>query len=85
MKKRFNCLNRFDTIFNRLILSFVVLVVAVALFIGIILTVQFSVNYNKKIEELENYRLRYLKNNVEAIFKDSNQIILDIINLGNQN
>jgi len=52
MKKRFNYLNRFDTIFNRLILSFVVLVVAVALFIGIILTVQFSVNYNKKIEEL---------------------------------
>jgi hypothetical protein len=85
MKKRFNYLNRFDTIFNRLILSFVVLVVAVALFIGIILTVQFSVNYNKKIEELENYRLRYLKNNMESLFKDSNQIILDIINLGNQN
>ena len=85
MKKRFNYLNRFDTIFNRLVLSFVVLVVVVALFIGIILTVQFSVNYNKKIEELENYRLRYLKSNVEDLFKESNQIILDIINLGNQN
>ncbi|MFV0343564.1 MAG: helix-turn-helix domain-containing protein [Anaerocolumna sp.] len=85
MKKRFNGLSRFDTIFNRLILSFVVLVVAVAIIIGIILTVQFSINYNKKIEELEEYRLSYLSDNVEAVFKDSNQIILNIINLGNQN
>lgn len=85
MKKRFNWLNRFDTIFNRLILSFVVLIILVALFTGIILTVQFSHNYNKKIEEVESYRLRYLKSNVEVIFEDSNQIILDIINLGNQN
>lgn len=84
MKKHFNGLNRFDTIFNRLILSFVILVVSVAFIIGIILTVQFSVNYNKKIEELEEYKLSYLRNNIETIFEDSNQIILDIINLGNQ-
>ncbi len=43
MNKILNRLNRFDTIFNRLILSFVCLVLVVALFIGGILTVQFSV------------------------------------------
>jgi AraC-like DNA-binding protein len=84
MNKIRNRFNRFDTVFNRLITSFVVLVVVVALFIGGILTVQFSVNYNQKIEKLERYRLEYLASNMNALLEDTNQIIQDITNLGNK-
>jgi AraC-like DNA-binding protein len=84
MNKIKNRFNRFDTVFNRLITSFVVLVVVVALFIGGILTVQFSVNYNQKIEKLERYRLEYLGSNMNTLFEDTNQIIQDITNLGNK-
>ncbi len=84
MNKIRSCFNRYDTIFNRLIMSFVVLVIVVALFIGGILTVQFSLNYNQKIEKLEKYRLEYLGNNMNALFEGANNIILDITNLGNK-
>lgn len=84
MNKILNRLNRFDTIFNRLILSFVCLVLVVALFIGGILTVQFSVNYNEKTERLEQYRLDYLENKMIDLFGEANHVIQDITNLGNK-
>lgn len=84
MNKYLNRLNRFDTIFNRLIISFVVLVVVVVLFIGGILTVQFSINYNEKTKKLEQYRLDYLENKMDDLFGESNHIIQEIANLGNK-
>ena len=74
MNKIRNRFNRFDTVFNRLITSFVVLVVVVALFIGGILTIQFSVNYNQKIEKLEQYRLDYLGGNMSSLFEKQTYI-----------
>jgi len=84
MNKLFNRLNRFDTIFNRLIASFVVLVVIVVLFIGGFLTVQFSINYNQKVEKLERYRLEYLGNKMNALFEETNRTVREITSLGNK-
>ncbi|SHO52924.1 AraC family transcriptional regulator [Anaerocolumna xylanovorans] len=79
-----NYLNRIDTIFNRMIASFVILVVLVVLIIGGILTIQFSYNYNRKIEELEQYRLEYLEHKINNLFEESNRIIQEITSLGNK-
>jgi YesN/AraC family two-component response regulator len=84
MNKLFNRLNRFDTIFNRLIVSFVVLVVVVVFFIGGFLTVQFSINYNQKVEKLERYRLEYLGNKMNALFEETNRMVREITSFGNK-
>ncbi len=85
MKQIFNRLKRFDTIFNRMIVSYVVLVLAVVLFIDAFLTVQFSINYNQKVEKLERNRLEQLKvisNNY--LFEETNRMIKEITSLGNK-
>lgn len=84
MSRLKNHLNRIDTIFNRMIASFVILVVLVVLIIGGILTVQISYNYNRKIEELEKYRLEYLEHKINNLFEESNRIIQEITSLGNK-
>ncbi|BCK01769.1 AraC family transcriptional regulator [Anaerocolumna chitinilytica] len=84
MNRLRNQLNRIDTIFNRMIACFVILVVMVVLIIGGVLTIQFSYNYNRKIEELEQYRLEYLEHKINNLFEESNRIIQEITSLGNK-
>ncbi|MDF2943402.1 MAG: transcriptional regulator [Herbinix sp.] len=85
MKLLLNRLNRFDTIFNRLILSFVGIVVIVVLSISGFLTVQFSINYNHKVENLERYRLEHLGNLIsDYLFEEPNRTIKEITGLGNK-
>ncbi len=85
MKQLFNHLNRFDTIFNRLVISFVGIVVIVALSISGFLAVQFSLNYNQKAEKLEMYRLEHLQSLInDSLFEEPNRMIMEITSLGNK-
>jgi two-component system, response regulator YesN len=85
MKQLFNRLNWFDTIFNRLIISFVGIVVIVVLSVSGFLTVQFSINYNQKAEKLERYRLEHLKSLIDdSLFEEPNRMIMEITSLGNK-
>ncbi len=85
MKLLLNRLNRFDTIFNRLIISFVGIVVIVVLSISGFLTVQFSIHYNQKVENLERYRLEHLGNLIDDyLFEEPSRTIMEITSLGNK-
>ncbi|WMJ87364.1 AraC family transcriptional regulator [Anaerocolumna sp. MB42-C2] len=85
MKHLLNRLNRFDTIFHRLIISFTGIVVIVVLSISGFLTVQFSIHYNQKVENLERYRLEHLGNLIkEYLFEEPNRTIMEITSLGNK-
>lgn len=85
MKLLFNRFIRFDTIFNRLILSFIGIVIMVVLSVCGFLTVQFSINYNQKVENLEKYRLEHLGNLInEYLFEEPNRTIMEITSLGNK-
>lgn len=85
MKLLLNRFIRFDTIFNRLILSFVGIVIMVVLSVCGFLTVQFSINYNQKVENLEKYRLEHLGNLInEYLFEEPNRTIMEITSLGNK-
>lgn len=84
MKNIFNRLVRFDTIFNRLILSFIVIVVLVATIVASFLTVQFSANYNQKVEMLELNRIKDLDMEIHNIFEESNRLAVEISSMGNK-
>lgn len=72
-----------DTIFNRLIFSFVVVVILVISVIGFVLAAQFSTNYNSKLEEIEDYRLTYLINKINDLFSNADETTREIASLGN--
>ena len=85
MKQLLNRLKRFDTIFNRLVISFVGIVVIVALSISGFLTAQFSINYNQKAGKLESYRLEHLQSLInDSLFEEPNRMIMEITSLGNK-
>jgi AraC-like DNA-binding protein len=60
-------------------------VVIVALSISGFLTVQFSVNYNEKVEKLERYRIEHLGSLLnQDLFDEPNRLIMEITSIGNK-
>ena len=85
MKQLFHRMKGLDTIFNRLVISFVGIVVIVALSISGFLTVRFSANYNQKAEKLESYRMEHLQSLInDHLFEEPNRMIMEITSLGNK-
>ncbi|MCR5753615.1 MAG: cache domain-containing protein, partial [Acetatifactor sp.] len=84
MRKCFGWLTRFDTIFNRLILSFVVIVVVVAAIADGFLIARFSTNYNAKIEKLKQNQMKDLEIEINQAFQEANRIIIEIATDGNK-
>lgn len=78
MKRIMNMILRFDTIYNRLILSFIVIVIVVAATVSGFLIVQFSSNYNQKVEKLEESRISDIEGDINKIFQDADSIMIEI-------
>lgn len=77
-------LSGYDTIFNRLVVSFVGLVIIVCLCMGIVYTVCFFGEYRERVEKLEQEKLDYLNERIDDLFEQANNLILDMANLENR-
>ena len=77
-------LTKYDTIFNRLMLSFIGLVLIVSLCMGVGYAVQFSGEYRQKVEILEQEKIEYLGQHMDTLFGDCNNIIVDLANMANR-
>ncbi|MCR5256510.1 MAG: AraC family transcriptional regulator [Acetatifactor sp.] len=80
----FGWLKKFDTIFNRVIFSFVIIVVIVVVTVDSFLITRFSNNYNEKIESLKINQVGYLEIELDRVFQEANKIIIEIANLNNK-
>ncbi|MBO4807681.1 MAG: AraC family transcriptional regulator [Lachnospiraceae bacterium] len=77
-------LTKYDTIFNRLMLSFIGLVLIVSLCMGAGYAAQFSGEYRQKVEILEQEKIQYLGQHMDTLFGDCNNIIVDLANMANR-
>lgn len=73
---------RLDTIFNRLIISFVLIVVIVVVAVDSFLISRFSANYNEKIENLKLNQVDFLKIELERIFSEADKLMVEIASPG---
>ena len=79
-----NWIKKFDTIFNRVIFSFVLIVLIVVIAVDSFLITRFSNNYNEKTESLKLDQVGYLELELDRMFQEANKIIIEIANLNNK-
>jgi AraC-like DNA-binding protein len=84
MDRFLSFVKKFDTIFNRVIISFVLLVLMVVIAVDSFLITRFSNNYNEKIESLKLNQVGYLEIELDRMFQEANKIIIEIANLDNK-
>ncbi|WP_162990135.1 AraC family transcriptional regulator [Mesobacillus foraminis] len=70
---------RFNTVFYKLILTYIIIILFTITFMGISSYVYFSSNFNREIENINDRMLRYLSDSLdENIFKKTEKIYLEL-------
>lgn len=79
MGDRMRFLKRMNTVFYRLVISYIVLIIFTTIFMGIASYVSFSKNFNEEIEKVNSRMLSYVKKITdENIFRQAERIYVDI-------